>query len=333
MTACRNLDGGVTGRQDSNKLLNSGKFVEVDGRRFLIRGVAYGTFAPDADGMPVPAPSTGRARLRADGGGRHQHGAHLHRARRALLDEAARHGLRVMVGMPWTQHVAFLDDRALVRQIRRDAAAAVRALAAHPASLLFALGNEIPPAVVRWHGQPRIERFLRELYDEVKAGSPESLLTYVNFPPTEYLDLDAFDVCAFNVYLHREPDLRAYLARLQHIAGERPLLLAEAGADSIREGADGQARITAMHIRTAFAEGACGAVAFSWTDEWWRGGHTVDDWAFGLVDAAAAAEAGAGRGARGVCRRAVRAPTRARRGPRSRWWSAPTTPPTRSTTA
>ena len=41
-----------------------------------------------------------------------------------------------------------------------------------------------------------------------------------------------------------------------------------------------------MHIRAAFEEGACGAVAFAWTDEWWRGGHTVDDWAFGLVDAA-----------------------------------------------
>ena len=31
--------------------------------------------------------------------------------RRDLLDEAARHGLRVMVGLPWSQHVAFLDDR------------------------------------------------------------------------------------------------------------------------------------------------------------------------------------------------------------------------------
>ena len=39
-----------------------------------------------------------------------------------------------------------------------------------------------------------------------------------------------------------------------------------------------------MHIRAAFEEGACGAIAFAWTDEWWRGGHPVDDWAFGLVD-------------------------------------------------
>src|SRR5690606_6662434 len=68
-------------------------------------------------------------------------------------------------------------------------------------------------------------------------------------------------------------------------AGPKPLLLAEAGADSIREGEDGQAAITAMHLRTAFNEGACGAIGFAYTDEWWRGGSPVEDWAFGLVDA------------------------------------------------
>src|SRR5439155_2019880 len=150
--------------------------------------------------------------------------------------------------------------------------------------LIMALGNEIPPGVVRWHGSLRIEKFLRELYEEAKSASPQSLFTYVNFPPTEFLDLSIFDVCAFNVYLHREPELRAYLARLQHIAGHKPLLLAEAGADSIREGTTGQAEITVMHVRAAFEEGACGAVVFGWTDEWWRGGHPVVDWSFGLVD-------------------------------------------------
>ena len=29
---------------------------------------------------------------------------------------------------------------------------------------MFALGNEIPPGVVRWHGRVRVERFLRGLY-------------------------------------------------------------------------------------------------------------------------------------------------------------------------
>jgi len=265
--------------------LKSGKFVNVDGRRFLIRGVAYGTFAPDAEGGQFPA----HAQVARDFALMAEAGLNTVRTytvpNERLLDEAARHGLRVMAGVPWMQHVAFLDDRHLTRQIRRETAAAVRALASHPAALLFALGNEIPPAVVRWHGQARVERFLRDLYHDVKSGAPDALLTYVNFPPTEYLDLDTFDVCAFNVYLHREADLRAYLARLQHIAGQRPLLLAEAGADSVREGAEGQARITANHLKTAFGEGACGAIAFSWTDEWWRGGHAVTDWAFGLVDA------------------------------------------------
>jgi len=107
----------------------------------------------------------------------------------------------------------------------------------------------------------------------------------VNYPPTEFLDLDFFDVCSFNVYLHDEKKLRAYLTRLQHIAGNKPLLLAEAGACSLHEGGDGQAELTAMQIRTAFREGACGAFAYAWTDEWWRGGQDVKDWAFGLVDA------------------------------------------------
>ena len=33
---------------------------------------------------------------------------------------------------------------------------------------MFALGNEIPPGVVRWHGRLRVERFLRRLYSEAK---------------------------------------------------------------------------------------------------------------------------------------------------------------------
>jgi GT2 family glycosyltransferase len=268
----------------SAKVSADGKFLRADDERFLVKGVTYGTFAPDQDGYQFPTAT----RIAEDFGLMADLGLNAVRTytppRLDLLDEAARHGLRVMVGVPWSQHVAFLDDRGLKRQIRRELTARVREIARHPAVLTVALGNEIPPSVVRWHGRVRVERFLHDLYEDAKAAVPDALFTYVNFPPTEFLDLSFFDICAFNVYLHREAELRAYLARLQHIAGNKPLLLAEAGADSIREGEDGQAAITAMHIRASFEEGACGAFAFAWTDEWWRGGHPVEDWKFGLVD-------------------------------------------------
>ena len=266
------------------RIATDGKFLCAGDERFLVKGVTYGTFAPDAEGCQFPAPQQVAEDFRQMAG----LGVNTVRTyttpRRDMLDAAAREGLRVMVGLPWSQHVAFLDDRRLKRAIRREATARVAELGDHPAVLAFALGNEIPAGVVRWHGRMRVERFLRGLYNDAKAASPSSLFTYVNFPPTEFLDLSFFDICAFNVYLHREAELRAYLARLQHIAGQKPLLLAEAGADSFREGDDGQAAITSMHVRAAFEEGACGAIAFAWTDEWWRGGHPVEDWKFGLVD-------------------------------------------------
>ena len=296
----------------SARIRTDGKFFRQGDERFFMKGVTYGTFAPGADGYQFPT----TRQIAEDFGQMAALGINTVRLytppRLELLDEASRHGLRVMVGLPWMQHVAFLDDRATNRSIAKEIVSRVRELGKHPAVALFALGNEIPPGVVRWLGRLRVERFLRALFERAKDAAPDALFTYVNFPPTEFLDLSFLDVCAFNVYLHREQELRAYLTRLQHIAGQKPLLLAEAGADSIREGLAGQAEITAMHVRAAFEEGAAGAVAFSWTDEWWRGGYPVDDWAFGLVDSIPPTEAGGRGSCRGFCRGAVlaRAPTR-----------------------
>ena len=267
-----------------------GKFLHVGGERFLLRGIAYGTFAPNpaTDGDQFPTAD----RVASDFGAMARAGINTVRTytapRAALLDQAANAGLRLFAGVPWAQHVAFLDDRKLARAARQEIVRQVRRLAQHPATLLVAIGNEIPAGIVRWHGASRVEQFLRETYDEAKAAAPDAVLAYVNYPPTDYLDLSCFDVCAFNVYLHREADLRAYLAHLQLVAGGRPLVLAEAGVDSLREGHDGQAALAGMQVRTAFEEGAAGVVVFSWTDDWWRGGATVDDWQFGLTDAARA---------------------------------------------
>lgn len=260
-----------------------GKFLACRGRRFRIKGVSYGTFAPDNDGYQFPKLSQVRDDFRVMA----ECGINTVRTytvpRLDFLDEAAAAGLSVIIGIPWMQHVAFLDDKARTQSIRHGIVEEVRLIANHPATLLVALGNEIPPGVVRWHGASRVEAFLRNVYDDAKAVVPDALLTYVNYPPTEYLDLPFFDVCAFNVYLHRESDLRAYVSHLQVVAGNRPLLLTEIGADSLSEGEPGQADLAAMQVKTVFEEGACGAVVFSWTDDWWRGGQPVSDWRFGLT--------------------------------------------------
>src|SRR5260370_1176042 len=202
---------------------------------------------------------------------------------RWLLDAAQQYGLRIMVGLPWEQHVAFLDERKRRRLIEERVRAGVRACAGHPAILCYTIGNEIPAPIARWYGHHRIERFLHRLYRGAKAEDPEGLVTYVNYPSTEYLQLHFLDFMCFNVYLETQETLEAYLARLQNIAGDRPLVMAEIGLDSSRNGEKQQARTLDRQVRTAFAAGCAGAFVFAWTDEWHRGGYDIEDWDFGLT--------------------------------------------------
>ncbi len=163
----------------------AGKFLQLGPERFWVKGVSYGTFAPDEDGRYFPPP----ARIAEDFALMRRAGVNMLRTYtvpdQRFLDLAQQHGLRIMAGVPWADHVAFLDDRQLSRAIRRDVVAHVRALASHPAVLMLALGNEIPAAVVRWLGPERVERFLSDLYADAKAIAPDTLFTYVNYPPTD----------------------------------------------------------------------------------------------------------------------------------------------------
>jgi hypothetical protein len=129
----------------------------------------------------------------------------------------------------------------------------------HPAVLMFALGNEIPASIVRWHGSPRVEQFIERLYHTAKEQDPSKLVTYVNYPTTEYLHLPFLDLFCFNVYLEAQTQLEAYLARLQSLAGEKPLLLTELGLDSRRNGMGNQAHTLSWQLPTAFAAGCAGA--------------------------------------------------------------------------
>lgn len=261
----------------------NGKFFFVDNEKLYLKGVTYGTFRPHENrGEFHDAEQVERDFDRMVSSG-------LNTIRtytvppQWFLDAAVRRGLLVVVGIPWEQHITFLDDRSRVRAIEEKVRSAVRSCGKHPAVLCYAIGNEIPPSIVRWHGRRPVEQFIKRLYDVAKSEDPEGIVTYVNFPSTEYLQLDFLDALCFNVYLETQPQLEAYLARLHNIAGERPLILAEVGLDSRRNGEEIQAQVLDWQIRTAFAGGCAGTLIFSWTDEWYRGGFDINDWDFGIT--------------------------------------------------
>ena len=88
-----------------------GKFIFVGDQKLYLRGVTYGTFAPDADGDQFPDRDT----VAIDFAAMAANGINSVRTYtvppRYLLDAAEEHGLYVMVGLPWEQHIAFLDQR------------------------------------------------------------------------------------------------------------------------------------------------------------------------------------------------------------------------------
>jgi len=263
-----------------------GKFLFVGNEKFYIKGVTYGAFAPREDGSEFHD----LAKIERDFVAMAAHGINTVRIPHtvppvSLLDAAHRQGLRVIVGLSAEQYVGYLAGREKkASQIQLLVRKNVRACAGHPALLCYVLGNEIPAQFVRYIGRSRVERYLWQLYRAVKLEDPEAIVTYANYPTTEYLQLPWLDLVCFNVYLETERALASYIAHLQNIAGDRPLLMGELGLDSLRNGEEEQARSLRWQIGTAFTGGCAGAIVFTWTDEWFRSGSDTATWRFGLTD-------------------------------------------------
>lgn len=269
----------------ANKLpCTEAKFLRVGGQRFWIKGVTYGSFRPNEAGEPFPP----FLQLKDDFARMRDAGINTVRLYAPpsdrIADAAYDAGLHLIADICWGPRRCELDDPDRVRYIFAWTREHSRRLAGHPAMLLSSIGNEIPPLMVRWYGRQRIETFLRSLHETVKEEAPHALTTYAGHPPTEYLHLPFLDVVSYNVYLERETDFRAYLARLQSLAGERPLLLSEIGMDSSRNGEAAQAQAVEWQLRAVFEKGLCGATVYGWTDEWAIFGEEIEGWAFGLTD-------------------------------------------------
>ena len=271
------------GLQIRGRVRADGKFFRLGERKFHLKGVTYGPFAPNNDGEPFATPE----QTRRDFAQIRELGANILRIYevppRWFLDLADDCGLKLLVDIPWNKHRCFLDSEKSRDEARAAIEGAVRSGAAHPAIFAWSVVNEIPPDIVRWSGARAVEEFVEELIDLAKATDPNCLCTMGNFPPTEFLHPRNLDFVCFNVYLHQRRPFENYLARLQMLAETKPLVLGEFGLDSIREGEAHKSATLAWHIEAAFRGGVAGAIVFSFTDDWHRGGRQVDDWQFGLV--------------------------------------------------
>ena len=269
-----------------------GKQFCMGGRRFRFHGVTYGTFRAREDGSLVPE----RDRLKLDLIAIAEAGFTVIRTYTQppddLLEVAADWDLRVM------SDIFYLDWRYLIgssrRQLSRIAAEArrvvraeARRLAGNEQILALSLGNEVPADVVRWIGAQRIAGVIDGLAAVVHDEDPDRLVTYANYPTTEYLTLEGLDFLTFNVFLENDHDLRRYLARLQNLAGDRPLVLGEIGrhAGNDSAGEIRQAECIDRQLGIALERGVAGTCLFSWTDDWWVNDKPVDGWQFGLTRA------------------------------------------------
>ena len=275
-----------------SRVTTDGKQFALDGTRFRFAGVTYGTFTDRGDGHLYPeAPQ-----VRRDFAEMASRGFTVVRTYTPpppdVVDLAADCGLHLLAGVYWPDWRYLSasggrDQRHVAREARAAVARTTRRLAGSNHVLGLSLGNEIPADVIRWQGAATVERTLAELTTVAREIDPTMLVTYGNYPTTEYLRLDTLDFLSFNVFLERPNDLRRYLTRLHHLAGDRPLVLGEIGLDAGTgsAGADRQAAALDWQLETALEQGVAGTNVFSWTDEWAVGGTPVTDWHFGLTTA------------------------------------------------
>lgn len=273
----------------SGRVRTDGRFLRLEDRPFRVRGATYGTFVPRGDGALYPEPSRTERDLRA----LRAAGLNTVRVYTAppddVLDVAGAIGLRLIVGLAyddWRMHPApgrRTDQRVLDAGLAETERAMAR-LAGHPCVLAVSVGNEVPGDVVRLHGIGRIEHTLSDLVEAVHEADPDMLVTYTNFPTTEYLQVTGQDIATFNVFLERPRELQAYLRRLQVVSGPVPLVLTEVGLAGEVHGSAAQAEALRWQLETVDDTGCAGATVFSWTDEWGVAGQPVEGWGFGITD-------------------------------------------------
>ena len=270
--------------QNGTRVEAAGKFLRLaDGTAHFVRGVSYGPFKPNSRGEPFPEDE----RLATDL--RHISGLGFNTVRLyepptdAVLREVETLGLRLIVGIPWSEHVDFLANRPLCHEIGAQVAAISTRLRDHACVTALLVGNEIEKTLVRWMKPRRVRAFIEKLIAIARSNAPQTLISYATYPSTGYLVPRNADFLAVNVYLESAEAFGACLARWQNLAVNQPLLITEFGLDVATHGPARQAEVMRWQNECLLSGGCAGGVWFAYTDEWHRG-REVTEWQFGLVD-------------------------------------------------
>ncbi len=252
-----------------------GKALYVDGKPFFVKGMHYGPWRPGTGpnkNYPYPAPELIDSDLK------------LIREMNVntilvvdppsyVLDLAQKHSLKVLYSFTINWWALGNPQFATSRQ---DIQRRVSDYRQKPALLGWVLGNEVPDSAIEQRGEKPIRDGLLDLYGAVKELDNQHFITHSNWPDTKTLDLRFLDVTSFNVYPLWPPEVVAdgydnYIQKvLQPIAGNKPLLITEFGADTLEAGEEGQARLLRSSWQGLQSAGACGGVVFEFADEWWK---------------------------------------------------------------
>lgn len=269
MHAQRSSESGLPDIRTDN-----GRFT-VNGAAFLVRGIHYGPWRPGT-GPNKHYPFPKLEDVAADFEVIRRTGANtvlIYDAPGEVLDLAEQYHLKVVYvfALDWYA-VGGPDQSAITARVVER----VRQLRAKPALLAWLLGNEVGGHVLQTRGAAPIVSGLRDLYEAIKAVDPAHPISHANWPPARHLDLQFLDFISFNLYPLWPPEVVArgfgpYIRdELRPIAGDKPLLISEFGANTLEAGEQGQRRLIRESWDGLMSAGAAGGIVFEFADEWWK---------------------------------------------------------------
>ena len=198
---------------------------------------------------------------------------------RWFLDTALRKGVYVMVGLPWEQHVTFLESRKTAQSIEDRVQGAYTGDCRPPSSSLLC-DRQRDPVIHCPLAWPQKNRALSQtsLHYSQKGRSERTryLCEFSDYgiPPAAFFWI--FTVSTFTlrnriVWKPISIVFKILPAIFRWSWGKSDWTVEETAREKQAEALDWQ-------IRTAFRLGCAGAFVFSWTDEWHRGGYDIEDW-------------------------------------------------------